>query len=80
MYEVYSMQCKKLMALALLAMSLIESAHAQGIDDTIARELGLVRPAATGVKSDVFDIALNIDKQTELVFPLSLPTPRSLSF
>ncbi len=63
------MQCKKLMALALLAMSLIESAHAQGIDDTIARELGLVRSAATGVKSDVFDIALNIDKQTELVFP-----------
>jgi len=71
------MQCKKLIALVLLAMNFIGSVHAQGIDDTIARELGLVRPAATGVKSDVFDIALNIGKQTEL---LSLPTPRSLSF
>lgn len=63
------MQCKKVIVFALFVMNFIGGVHAQGIDDTIARELGLVRTTQTGIKSDVFEIALNIDKQTELVFP-----------
>lgn len=63
------MQCNKLLGAVILAMSIFANAHAQQIDDTIARELGLVRTPEAGLKSDVFDIALNVNKQTELVFP-----------
>lgn len=63
------MQCKKLFGVVVLAISIVGSASAQQIDETIARELGLVRSTSTGLKSDVFDVALNVNKQTELVFP-----------
>lgn len=63
------MQCKKILGAVIVAMSVFMNAYAQQIDDTIARELGLVRTPEAGLKSDVFDIALNVNKQTELVFP-----------
>lgn len=63
------MQCKKLIGVAILAISIFGSANAQQVDETIARELGLVRSTSTGLKSDVFDVELNVNKQTELVFP-----------
>lgn len=63
------MQCNKLLCAVILAMSAFANVHAQQIDDTIARELGLVRTPEAGLKSDVFDIAMNVNKQTELVFP-----------
>lgn len=64
------MQCKKLISVIYL-MSILcgASANAQQIDETIARELGLVRSSLAGLKSDVFDVDLNVNKQTELVFP-----------
>ena len=63
------MQCKKLIGVVVLAISVVGSVSAQQIDETIAREFGLVRSTSTGLKSDVFDVALNVNKQTELVFP-----------
>lgn len=63
------MLCKKLISVIIFGLSIVGSASAQQIDQTIARELGLVRSPAAGLKSDVFDIALNVNKQTELVFP-----------
>jgi len=63
------MQCKNISGVIILAMSVVFNVHAQQIDDTIARELGLVRSPSSGLKSDVFDISLNVNKQTELVFP-----------
>lgn len=63
------MQCKNILGAIILALSVVCNAQAQQIDDTIARELGLVRSPSNGLKSDVFDIALNVNKQTELVFP-----------
>ena len=63
------MLCKTIIRLVFLSLFLTGFVHAQQIDETIARELGLVRAPATGVQSDVFDVALNLNKQTELVFP-----------
>lgn len=63
------MRCKRLLGLLSLCLISIGSINAQQIDDTIARELGLVRTPESGVKSDVFDVSLNLGKQTELVFP-----------
>ena len=63
------MQCKKHVGLIFLICFSIGDVFAQQIDDTIARELGLVRTPTTSVKSDVFDVALNLNKQTELVLP-----------
>jgi hypothetical protein len=63
------MQCKNILGAIILALSVVCNANAQQIDDTIARELGLVRSPSRGLKSDVFDIELNVNKQTELVFP-----------
>ncbi len=63
------MQCNNILGVIILAMSVVFNAHAQQIDDTIARELGLVRSPSKSLKSDVFDIALNVNRQTELVFP-----------
>ena len=63
------MQCSKLFCIPLFVFSLIGYANAQQIDETIARELGLVRSTSADLKSDVFDINLNVSKQTELVFP-----------
>lgn len=63
------MQCKNLLKAIILVIGFSASVHAQQIDDTIARELGLVRTPSSGQMSDVFDISLNVNKQTELVFP-----------
>lgn len=63
------MQCKKLLSLMFLTLSILGNTHAQQIDETIARELGLVRTPDSGMKSDVFNVSLNLNKQTELVFP-----------
>ena len=63
------MQCKNILGVIILVMSIVFNVHAQQIDDTIARELGLVRSPSKGLESDVFDISLNVNKQTELVFP-----------
>ena len=63
------MQCSKLFSITLFVFSLIGNANAQQIDETIARELGLVRSTSADLKSDVFDVDLNVSKQTELVFP-----------
>jgi len=63
------MQCKNLIALIMLVFSFIGSINAQQIDETIARELGLLRTPDTSDQSDVFNIALNVNTQSELVFP-----------
>lgn len=63
------MRCKRLLGLLSLCFISIGNINAQQIDDTIARELGLVRTPESSLKSDVFDVSLNLGKQAELVFP-----------
>jgi len=45
------------------------TASAQQIDQSVARELGLVRSANTVPSSGIHDIDLQVGKRTELVFP-----------
>jgi len=56
-------------ACAVITMMLTSVGFGQQIDQSIARELGLVRQIERPAQSGEFDIELNVGKRMELVFP-----------
>lgn len=62
----------KQIAYSLLVVAVLflnKNVLAQQIDQSIAKELGLVKPVRQPLKSGVFDVELNVGKRMELVFP-----------